>query len=78
MPTGLSGNISYPTIPGAQSQSYSPGHCSLLWFFQRFVSRCSQLYANRQLGAEEVGVPVPNELCQEPARQGNHGRQYLL
>ena len=27
--------------------------------------------------AEEAGVPVPDELCQVPARHGHHGGQHL-
>lgn len=39
---------------------------AILFPLQRFVSRRGELHADRQPGAEEAGVPVPDELRQEP------------
>lgn len=41
------------------------------------VSRRGELHADRQSGAEKVGVSVPDELRQEPARYGHHGSQHV-
>lgn len=49
----------------------------LLLCHQFFVPRCGELHADRQPGAEEVGLPLLNELRQEPAWHGHHGRQQL-
>lgn len=45
--------------------------------FQCSLPRCGELHADRQPGAEEAGLPVPDELCQKPARHGHHGCQQL-
>lgn len=49
----------------------------VLIVLQRVIPRCCQLHANRQLGAEETGVPLPYELRQDPARHRNIGSQYF-
>lgn len=43
----------------------------------RTLSRRSELHADRQLGAEETGLPIPDELRQVSARHGYYGCQYI-
>jgi len=35
------------------------------------------LHANRQSGTEKAGIPVPDELRQEPTGHGYHGSQHV-
>ena len=44
---------------------------------QRTVSGRGQLHADWQPRAEKVGLPLLDELRQEPARHGHHGSQHL-
>ena len=46
-------------------------------YLQCAVPGCGELYADRQPGAEKAGLPVSDELRQEPARHGHHGRQHI-
>jgi len=46
-------------------------------YLQCAVPGCGELYADRQPGAEEAGLPVSDELRQEPARHGHHGCQHI-
>ena len=41
------------------------------------VSGRHQLHANRQLGAQEVGLPLSHELRKVAAGHGHHGRQHI-
>lgn len=50
---------------------------ALLLCCQFFVPRCSELHADWQPGAEEVGLPLLDELRQEPTWHGHHGCQQL-
>ena len=50
---------------------------SFLLCSQLSLSRCSELHADWQPGAEEACVSLPDELCQESARHGHHGCQQL-
>lgn len=48
-----------------------------LSFLQCAVPGCCELHADGQPGAEEAGLPVPDELRQESARHGYHGCEHL-
>lgn len=45
--------------------------------FQRSLPGRGELHADGQPGAEEAGLPLPDELRQEPAGHGHHGSQHL-
>lgn len=41
------------------------------------VSRRGELHADRQSGTEKAGIPVLDELRQEPTGYGHHGGQHV-
>lgn len=70
-------------LPAVPAPHWLPGnpHCCFLSLpsstLQCSLPRRGELHADRQPGAEEAGVLVPDELCQESARHGHHGSQHL-
>lgn len=69
--------------PG-QVMATCPGSCGVpsvlsrrCFVFQRSLPGRGELHADGQLGAEEAGLPLPDELRQEPARHGHHGSQHI-